>query len=206
MSSSTNSFHIFIPDNVLVVTVATSETDGFNRYLQSAREYRIQPTILGFGQEWRGGDDIKRHAGGGWKVNLLKEHLQKFKDDKEKIVLFTDAYDVMFLGDLRRITENFKLTGARVLFGAEAFCWPDKDLASKYPKVENGKPYLNSGLYIGYMPEIMELLERKDIQDTDDDQLYFTEAYLDENLREKLKFQLDHESQIFQNLNGALSK
>ncbi|KRT80915.1 hypothetical protein AMK59_4922 [Oryctes borbonicus] len=112
----------------------------------------------------------------------------------------------MFLGDLRNIVEAFKMTGARVLFGAEVFCWPDETLASKYPKIERGKPYLNSGLYMGYMPEIWELLQRKDIEDTDDDQLFFTEAYLDENVRERLKFKLDHESQIFQNLNGAINE
>lgn len=112
----------------------------------------------------------------------------------------------MFLADLRQIVEAFKLTGARVLFGAEAFCWPDQNLAEKYPKVTRGKPYLNSGLYIGYLPELIELLERKTIEDTDDDQLFFTEGYLDEELRERLKFKLDHDSQIFQNLNGAISK
>lgn len=95
---------------------------------------------------------------------------------------------------------------ARILFSAEAFCWPDKSLADRYPTTTIGKNYLNSGLYIGYLPEIIELLNYKSIKDTDDDQLYFSLAYLDEKLRNKLKFKLDHNSKIFQNLNGAKSK
>lgn len=41
------------------------------------------------------------------------------------------------------------------------------------------------------------------VKDKDDDQLYYTKAFLDEALREKLKIKLDHKSEIFQNLNGA---
>ncbi|XP_022905194.2 procollagen-lysine,2-oxoglutarate 5-dioxygenase isoform X2 [Onthophagus taurus] len=194
-------------DNVLVFTVATSETDGLNRYLQSAHEYNIKPILLGYGKEWQGGD-VKRKPGGGWKVNLLKEALKDLNKDenKERIVIFTDAYDVMFLSGLKTIVEAFKKTEAKVLFSAESFCWPDKSLAEKYPTVTKGKPYLNSGMYMGYIKEIMMLLERKDIENMDDDQLFFTEAYLDDELREKLSMKLDHESEMFQNLNGAMSE
>lgn len=41
------------------------------------------------------------------------------------------------------------------------------------------------------------------VKDKDDDQLYYTKAYLDEATRDKLKIKLDHKSEIFQNLNGA---
>lgn len=41
------------------------------------------------------------------------------------------------------------------------------------------------------------------VKNKDDDQLYFTKAFLDANLRKKLKIKLDHESEIFQNLHGA---
>lgn len=116
------------------------------------------------------------------------------------------SYDVMFLSNLRTIINEFKKTEARVLFGAENACWPDESLASLYPVPKQGKRFLNSGLYIGYVPEILELLNRKPLVDTDDDQLFFTKAYLDEKMRSQLKFKLDHTSQIFQNLNGAISK
>lgn len=41
------------------------------------------------------------------------------------------------------------------------------------------------------------------IKNKDDDQLYYTKTFLDPELREKFKIKLDHESEIFQNLNGA---
>lgn len=172
----------------------------------SANEFGIRPVVLGMGEKWKGGEDIKRKPGGGWKINLLKQALEPHKDENEKIVLFTDGYDVIFLADLKEIVEKFKSMDAKVLFGAEGFCWPKEELASRYPQVARGKKYLNSGLFIGYAREIYKLLTYKPVKNEDDDQLYYTEAYLDETLRNDLKFKLDHTSEIFQNLNGAASK
>ena len=44
------------------------------------------------------------------------------------------------------------------------------------------------------------------VGDTDDDQLYYTKIYLDENLRQKYSIKLDHKADIFQNLNGVVGK
>lgn len=66
----------------------------------------------------------------------------------------------------------------------------------------NASPYLNSGGFIGYAPEVWSLLQ-KPIEDAADDQLYYTKQYLDEKQREKLGMQLDTHSSVFQNLNGA---
>ncbi|XP_015835811.1 procollagen-lysine,2-oxoglutarate 5-dioxygenase isoform X2 [Tribolium castaneum] len=192
--------------DILVFTVASEPTDGFQRYLSSAHHYHIAPTVLGFGQEWKGGSDIKNRPGGGWKINLLKTALEPHKDDPTKIILFTDGYDVIFTDTLDAILRKFKETKARVLFGAESSCWPDVQLAPKYPQVTEGKRFLNSGLYMGYAPDLWQVLTFDVIEDTDDDQLFFTKAYLDEDLRKKVGFKLDHKSEIFQNLNGAVSE
>lgn len=186
--------------------MATEAKDGFTRYLDSAKEFNIKPIVLGFGEKWKGGEDIKRKPGGGWKINLLKEALTPYKDDTKKIVLFTDGYDVIFANDLDEIFRRFQKTNARVLFGAEPYCWPDPQLAPKYPEVVDGKRFLNSGMYMGYIPEILKLLERDNVEDSDDDQLFFTKAYLDEDFRNGIQFKLDHKSEIFQNINGAASK
>lgn len=58
----------------------------------------------------------------------------------------------------------------------------------------------------GYLPELTEIINYKTINDKDDDQLYYTKIYLDKNMRDTLKISLDHNSAIFQNLNGALCK
>lgn len=41
------------------------------------------------------------------------------------------------------------------------------------------------------------------IKNKEDDQLYYTKAFLDTAIRSKLKIKLDYESEIFQNLHGA---
>lgn len=45
--------------------------------------------MLGLGEEWRGGD-VKKYAGGGQKVNLLKNALEKYKRDDSRLIMFTD--------------------------------------------------------------------------------------------------------------------
>lgn len=186
--------------------MASDPIDGFQRYLSSAHHYHINPQVLGFGQEWKGGADIKNRPGGGWKINLLKQAVEPYKNDPNKIILFTDGYDVIFTDTLDSIIKKFKQTKARVLFGAENSCWPDVELAPKYPQVTEGNRFLNSGLYMGYASELWQILNHDKIEDTEDDQLFFTKAYLKEDLRKKVGFKLDHKSELFQNLNGALSK
>ena len=48
------------------------------------------------GMEWRGGD-IQRYPGGGFKINLLKPVLEKWKDQKETVVMFVDRYVYMYV-------------------------------------------------------------------------------------------------------------
>lgn len=43
------------------------------------------------------------------------------------------------------------------------------------------------------------------VKNKDDDQLYYTKAFLDADRRKSLKIKLDYECDIFQNLNGASS-
>lgn len=55
----------------------------------------------------------------------------------------------------------------------------------------------------GYASDLYEILKTP-IKNTDDDQLYYTRAFLDKDLRNKLKFKLDYKSDIFQNLHGTI--
>ncbi|XP_014366500.2 procollagen-lysine,2-oxoglutarate 5-dioxygenase isoform X1 [Papilio machaon] len=197
--------NFFHKDDVTVLTVATEENDGFKRFMRSAKVYDIDVHVLGQGEKWEGGD--MNFPGGGQKVNLLKQKVEELMKTKENdhIVLFTDSYDVMFLGTLGDILVKFKaMPETRVLFSAEPFCWPDPKLAVMYPNADVTNPYLNSGGFIGYLSELNTILNARKIKDTEDDQLYYTKVYLSE-LRDSLKINLDHKSEIFQNLNGALS-
>lgn len=39
----------------LALTVATQETDGYRRFMQSAASFDISVDVLGMGKEWKGG-------------------------------------------------------------------------------------------------------------------------------------------------------
>lgn len=185
----------------LVFTVASNETEGYQRFIRSAKHYGIEVTTLGLGKPWLGGD-MKR-LGGGYKINLLRNALKPYKADDERVVIFTDSYDVLFLASVEKMVEKFKTFEASILFGSEGFCWPDEELKSKYPALEGrGTRFLNSGLFMGYTSKVYQMLKTP-VKDTDDDQLYFTKIYIDQQLREELNIKLDHTAVLFQNLNGV---
>uniref|UniRef100_A0A0N4UAS7 Fe2OG dioxygenase domain-containing protein n=1 Tax=Dracunculus medinensis TaxID=318479 RepID=A0A0N4UAS7_DRAME len=190
--------------SLIVVTVATDETDGFRRLKQSADVFGIEIQVYGLGEKWTGGD-TRIEQGGGQKIQILRKALEPYKDRKDLIILFVDAYDVIFNEYPSQIlTKFFEYFGDyRILFSAEPYCWPEKMLAAKYPLITFGYRYLNSGLFMGYAPEIWKLINIGLIKDNDDDQLYYTKIYLNENFRTSLKMTLDSLSIIFQNLNGV---
>lgn len=72
--------------------------------------------------------------------------------------------------------------------------------------MEGTNLYLFMYIISGYLSELVEIMNYKTINDKDDDQLYYTKMYLDKQMRETLKITLDHNSAIFQNLNGALCR
>ena len=156
------------------------------------------------GEEWKGGDML--HPGGGYKINLLKEELANHKDNKNLVIMFTDSYDVLLLAGTDEILKKFKNFEANVVFGAEDFCWPDQSLKEKYPKVDRGYRFLNSGGFIGYAPDLYKIVTQVPVADADDDQLFYTKIFLNDELREQYKIKLDNRAEIFQNLNGAVCK
>uniref|UniRef100_A0A8B9LQM0 procollagen-lysine 5-dioxygenase n=1 Tax=Astyanax mexicanus TaxID=7994 RepID=A0A8B9LQM0_ASTMX len=187
-------------DELLVITAATEETDGFHRFMRTAREFNYTVKVLGLGEEWRGGD-VAKTVGGGQKVRWLKKEMQKHKDKQNTIILFVDSYDVILAGGPEEILWKFARFKHRVVFSAEGFCWPDQKLAPKYPTVHSGKRYLNSG---GMCAK--QIVSQWKHRDNDDDQLFYTLIYLDKAARTKHNMTLDHKSRIFQNLNGAVEE
>lgn len=193
-----------LKEGLLLVTIATEENDGFRQFMRSAKLYDLDVKVYGAGEKWDGGD-VALEAGGGHKINLLKEGLKEFQYREDLIIMFTDSYDVVLTGGASDILEKFHKLNARVVFSAEGFCWPDKNLAEKYPEVKvHEKRYLCSGGFIGYAKDIYEIVSHKEIQNKEDDQLYYTEIFLDTGLREKWNIKLDKKSEIFMNLHGAL--
>uniref|UniRef100_A0A8D3DLB4 procollagen-lysine 5-dioxygenase n=1 Tax=Scophthalmus maximus TaxID=52904 RepID=A0A8D3DLB4_SCOMX len=192
-------------DNLLVITAATEETDGFSRFMRTIREFNYTVKVLGLGEDWKGGD-VARTVGGGQKVRWLKKELLKHSDKKDMVIMFVDSYDVIFASGPDDLLSKFSRLGHRVVFSAEGFCWPDQRLAAKYPVVHTGKRYLNSGGFLGFAPDLSAIVQQWKYKDNDDDQLFYTKIYLDKTQRTKFNMTLDHRSRIFQNLNGAVDE
>ncbi|XP_067107322.1 procollagen-lysine,2-oxoglutarate 5-dioxygenase 2 isoform X2 [Osmerus mordax] len=192
-------------EKLLVLTVATHETDGFRRFMQSANYFNYTVKVLGMGEPWKGGD-VGRSIGGGQKVRLLKEAMEALADQENLVVLSVDSYDLIFAGGPDEILRKFQQANHKVLFAAEGLVWPDKRLVDKYPSVRSGKRFLNSGGIMGYAPYVNKVVKQWDLHDNDDDQLFYTKIYLDLSQRNSLNMTLDHKCQIFQNLNGAIDE
>ena len=137
------------------------------------------------------------HPGGAFKINLLKKEMEYYKDKKDLIVMFTDSYDVLLLANQESILSTFYKMEANVVFGAENFCWPDESLKDDYPEVLEGeKRYLNSGGFTGYAKDVYEIVNYEDVNDEDDDQLYYTKINLNHDYRNKHNIKLDKNNSI----------
>uniref|UniRef100_A0A8C8RQX8 Procollagen-lysine,2-oxoglutarate 5-dioxygenase 1 n=1 Tax=Pelusios castaneus TaxID=367368 RepID=A0A8C8RQX8_9SAUR len=192
-------------ENLLVLTVATTETEGFRRFKRSAQFFNYRVQVLGLGEEWHGEADRKA-AGGGQKVRLLKSALKQYADKEDLIILVIESYDVLFASGPDELLKKFKQAKSKVVFSAETFIYPDRRLEAKYPQIREGKRFLGSGGFIGYAPNLNKLVEDWKGLDNDSDQLFYTNIFLDPEKRENINITLDQRCRIFQNLNGALDE
>ena len=186
----------FIDFTVHPVTIGTDRKKHIDM-MTTANMNGIYPKNLGNGVEWEGTD--MSGLGGGHKVNLLKSYIQNLPD--HDVVLFTDAYDVLYNADLETITRRYLDFKTKVLFAAEEECWPDQSLAKEfenYPRKSESDytkyHYLNSGCFIGEVKELKRILNDASISNDDDDQLFYQKAFLSKDY----DVSLDYECYVFQ--------
>jgi GR25 family glycosyltransferase involved in LPS biosynthesis len=185
-------------NDILLLTVATEYNDAVKRYVQTANKYGFNPIILALNEEWNGGNMIEG-IGGGQKVNMLKKYLKTLK--KRKMVIFTDSYDVIVNDNVNRFIDKYQeFYNNKIVFGTECSCWPDEELEEYYPKVEHNNKYLNSGNFIGWSDELLKIMDI-DIEDSDDDQLYYTMKFL-YSLQNENNICLDYDCKLFLCLNS----
>ena len=182
-------------NDILCVSVATDKNDCYERYIRSCNNFGIDPIILGMGEKWLGGN-MKEGPGGGFKINLLKKFINNINENK--LLIFTDCYDVIMNNNVNILIEKYyNKYNNKIVFACEKFCWPNKKLINLYPENNYKLKYLNSGLFIGFTNDIKELLDKINIKDIEDDQLYYTLEFLNnENII------LDYECILFLCING----
>lgn len=180
----------------MILFLVATHYDGYlNIYLEKCKKEGLDYKILGLGDKWKG------YA---WKFNLVYEHLSTL--DPNEIVIFTDAYDVIFLQNQKEVLTRFLEYNTPVLLSIEN---EPENLFHKYayrkmfPKVL-GKYSVNSGCYMGYAYALREMFfnlkNQYNLQDDDDDQQILAK-FLNRNLdfvNNYCKF--DEERKIFTNL------
>lgn len=181
------------------ITVSNKPHPGLELYKASAKQCGIQPIILGMGDSRQLG-----HGSGhfGVKLDYVYQYLNSV-EDKEELILFTDAWDIVFVDSAELIERkaNYLLqNGAHAIFAAEKYESPKTSYPYVIDKYSKDFPYLNSGAYVGKAKNLLLLLQRfstwpKSQQDKTDDQEYFISEYFATNTPRSIV--LDHSCFLF---------
>jgi hypothetical protein len=177
-----------------VITVATHPDRYYDSMLDSAKKNDINITILGMGEKWQGF---------GWKFTKMVEHLEKININE--IVMFIDAYDVIFLDNVKKIEEKFleikSKNNFKILVGVDLI--PNNILHKyAYNKIFSSNPHkINSGVYIGYAKDIYSVLlnikKYNDMNKMDDQKMFINEHNKDNSI-----FYIDKKNEIILNIFG----
>ena len=178
-------------DKILFCSIETDQNgrppNGW-RIEESANRVGIKDLKM-FGGGWQKWENFKT------KLDILLEELPKYKDDYQ-LVLFTDARDVMYWRGKKYIKKALKeFEDFKMVINAETNCYPNKDLKEAQDKIESGKyRYLNSGMFVGEIDFVIDILKKCKEDGLDDDQESFQNIYLE--MPEYIK--LDSNCELFQ--------
>ena len=185
-----------------VVTYATRATPMLCDALLVNALTGVRITLLGWGETYRGNFQKLRGA---------RSHVGALPPSD--LVLFADAYDVLYAADAAAIAARYAALVAadvggpgRVTFMAERGCWPDWDMAlgrewcrRTYPPAPTPYRYVNSGVWLGRADDAHALLADLEAYTPGlDDQHVVSHMFVDEPHR----FALDYNATLFQSLQG----
>jgi hypothetical protein len=179
------------------ITVATRPHHVLNKIIEQVQKQNEQIFVLGLQENrsigWEG------TANFGVKLRETRDFLFHPQINPQDIVLFTDAYDVIYQGDFDEIVARFLEFSKPLVFGCETTCNPIPSYEQYYQIRSCEFPYLNSGLFIGRAWALRKCFAGYQYNDRDDDQGFWTVQFLDKN---KDLFVLDYHNRIFLNTYG----
>jgi hypothetical protein len=153
-----------------VYTVATQRTPGLEALAASCHRKGLGLHVLGLGNLWQGF---------GNKYLWTAEYLDLQRLPADDVMVFVDAYDVLALADEAELLAKFDASGARIVYTAEKVCYPDADLAERYPPSPTAYRFLNSGGAIGRVADMRAMIASIGFATTDDDQRAITRWFLE---------------------------
>uniref|UniRef100_A0A6C0B6P4 PLOD1-3-like GT domain-containing protein n=1 Tax=viral metagenome TaxID=1070528 RepID=A0A6C0B6P4_9ZZZZ len=180
------------------ITVATKPHEVLNRIKARIEKQGESITILG-AQENR---SIGWNATGNFGVKLkeVRDFVLRSSVLDNDIVLFTDAYDVLYFGNHEEIVKRYLEFNRPIVFGCETTCNPVPSYEKYYTYKDCEFPYLNSGLFIGRAWALQQYISQYQYIDKDDDQVFWTERFLTH--MSSNHFALDYNNSIFLNTYG----
>uniref|UniRef100_A0A6C0D8E3 PLOD1-3-like GT domain-containing protein n=1 Tax=viral metagenome TaxID=1070528 RepID=A0A6C0D8E3_9ZZZZ len=182
---------------IFLMTVSTKEHPNLKRWRKSAITHGFKPKIFGLKENKKYHDPLFGKGHFGMKLRYLLDYCKKLKPNN--IVLFTDAWDVVIIGDCKKVYKDYKSFKKDIVFGGETAIANFTDILNMFKyDLSKAFPYLNAGIMIGKAGTIRELLEKyteKTIDDSVDDQILWRKIYLEN----KDKIAIDSQAKMILN-------
>ena len=191
---------------VVALTYAShrGKDERFCRSVESAVRNGVDLRVLGWGVKWEGLS--QKLAAALAAVDALPA---------DCVVLFTDAYDVLFAASGAKMRRDFLALDQPLVFAGECGCWPQvqrdrgKTCRDLYPKSPTPYRYLNSGAWMGRAGVAARFLRR--LVDTAGAEGAAFHKLNDQELAAELYFSgefgpelgLDHYARLFQCMHGV---
>lgn len=175
--------------------------DKFCRSISSASLQSIPLNLLGWGTTWQGLQQ---------KFSASLDALRNV--NPSCLVVFADAYDVLYAQPPQHFVEQFRKiearTGSQLVFSAECGCWPQVTIDNgvscrdRYPPSPTVLRYLNSGGWMGRAGMALQFFEhivnsfppgRKHLNDQELASNAFNQSYT----RKRFLMTLDYFTELF---------
>lgn len=176
--------------------------DRFCRAVESAIRHDISLIILGWGIKWTG-------------LSQKLEAAMRYASEipPNDIIMFTDAFDVMFTNKPSHILEEYLNLNGDIIFAGECGCWPHvmidhgKPCFDSYPPSPTPYRYLNSGTWIAHAKSAVEMLKAVILEAGND----FTNAndqklVADMFISSRYNIQLDYYAKLFQSMHMTFDR
>jgi hypothetical protein len=176
--------------------------DRFCRAVESAIRHEIPLIILGWGVKWTGLSQ---------KLDAAMRFASELPPDD--IIMFTDAFDVMFTNSPSQILTEYSALNGDIIFAGECGCWPHvtidhgKPCFDSYPPSPTPYRYLNSGTWIAHAKSAVKMLQAV-VEEAGND---FTNAndqklVADMFMAHRYEIQLDYHAKLFQSMHMTFDR
>jgi hypothetical protein len=187
-------------DRFHYITIATKPHPVLQHLQKKVESNGETITVLGMQEQRAIG--WENHQRFGVKLREVYEFLKRPDLLPNDIVMFTDAYDVIYCGDKEEIIRRYFTFNKPIVFGCETECNPDPARESEYAFRNAEFPFLNSGMFIGRVWALRQCMEGYVYDDYHDDQRFWTTQFFEH----PDLIELDYRNLLFLNTHGIESR